>query len=148
MTKTNTKSIRLNPQTEAIYLKDYGSAYAGATRAAESFLWLKRSSLKGLKGKLSRQELTALVDSFKWSIFEEQYAIHHNMLIGHIEDSNQFESLGDRWGIDIPALIEKVNSMSIAEIFFLQEEIDRFWNVECAFGAPNPNLEKFLDTLT
>lgn len=147
MAKTNTKSIRLSPNTEAELVKLYGSAYAGGTRAAESYLWIRKYSLKTLKGKLTRSELSALIDSQNGSMFEEQFAINHSAFIAHIEDADQFDNIGARWGINVKGLIQKVTIMSVSEIFFLQEEIDRFWNIESAFGAPSPNLEKFLDTL-
>jgi len=148
MAKTNTKSIRLSPQTDAELVKLYGSAYAGGTRATEAFLWLRKYALKGLKGKLTKNELSALIDIQNGSIFEEQFAVNHSAFIAHIEDADEFEGIGEKWKIDIKALIEKVKNMSTCEIFFLQEEIDRFWNVEQAFGSPNPDLEKFLGTLT
>ena len=148
MSKTNTKSIRISPQSDAELKKLYGSAYAGGTRATEAFLWLRRYTLKGLKGKLTRDELSALTDIQNGSIFEEQFAVNHSAFIAHIEDANEFEGIGKKWNIDIKALIEKVKNMTTCEIFFLQEEIDRFWNVEKAFGSPNPDLEKFIGTLT
>ena len=148
MSKTNTKSIRLSPQTDAELVKLYGSAYAGGTRATEAFLWLRRYALKGIRGKFTKNELSALIDIQNGSIFEEQFAVNHSAFIAHIEDANEFEGIGRRWDIDIKVLIEKVNHLNTCEIFFLQEEIDRFWNVEKAFGSPNPDLEKFLGTLT
>lgn len=148
MSKTNTKSIRISPQSDAELKKLYGSAYAGGTRATEAFLWLRRYTLKGLKGKLTRNELSALTDIQNGLIFEEQFAVNHSAFIAQIEDSDWFDHIGERWQVDVKALIKKVEQMTTCEIFFLQEEIDRFWNVEKAFGSPNPDLEKFLGTLT
>ena len=148
MSKTNTKSIRISPQSDAELKKLYGSAYAGGTRATEAFLWLRRYTLKGLKGKLTRDELSALTDIQNGLIFEEQFAVNHYAFVAHIEDSDWFDHIGERWQVDVKALIKKVEQMTTCEIFFLQEEIDRFWNVESALGSPNSNLEKFLDTLT
>lgn len=142
MAKTNTKSIRLNPQTEEEFEKLFGSAYAGGTRAAEAYLWLRRYTLKGIKGILTENELYAITDSLNGSIMEPQFIVNQSAVIAHIEDADQFEGLGKKWDIDINALIEKLKSMSPADLYFLHDEIDRFWNIPGAYGSPNPELGK------
>jgi hypothetical protein len=41
----------------------------------------------------------------------------------------------------------KLEKLTASQIFFLQEEISRYWHVEKAYGAPHPDAEKFLETL-
>jgi hypothetical protein len=130
-------------------MKIWGTSYQAGTRAIEAYKWIRRYSVNSLKGKLTKKELSAIVDSLNGSMFEDQFAINHVAFIAHLEDADKFESLGVRWGINIDSLKKKIEKMSPAEIYFLQEEINRFWTLESenGYGSPNPALEKLLNFL-
>jgi predicted 3-demethylubiquinone-9 3-methyltransferase (glyoxalase superfamily) len=77
-----------------------------------------------------------------------QAQVNPEVVLAGLEDAEKFDHLSDRWGIDFEVLINKIKSLSVAGLYFLQEEIDRFWNEPSAYGAPSPDLELFLDKFT
>lgn len=49
--------------------------------------------------------------------------------------------------LTMPQVKEKVNKLTSAQVFFLQDEINRFWHEPKAYGAPEPDLNKFIKAM-
>lgn len=141
-------STRVDKKAIVQLQKLYGNNSAGTSRAAECFPYIRRAVIAEIKGTFQINELHAIIDSFNGTIIDPQYSANKQMLIAHLEDANQYEYIGKRFNIDIQDLLKKVQELTTAQAFFLQEEIYRFWNVEEAYGNPNPNLKKFVEDLT
>lgn len=138
-------TVRITEDLEKKYKALYGTKTTGAQEAVECFLYLRAHTLAGLKCYFTKNELSALIDIQNGTIMQSQFAISKEVLIAEIQDSNKIEGLAARWGININKLISKIGNLFAAQVYFLQSEINRFWNVPEAYGSPSPDLEKFLD---
>ncbi len=125
----------------------YGNNSAGTSRAAECFPYIRRATLTEIKGIFNKNELHAIIDSFYGMIIEPQYSANKQMFIAHLQNSNNYENIGKRWNVNINHVIEKVNKLTTAQAFFLQEEIHRFLNLEYD-NKQNPELNNILEDLT
>lgn len=92
-----------------------------------------------MKGYFTRNELTGLTAIQNGIALEPRYQANPGMFIAHTEDGEKFEAMSRRYDFDWMSFIEKVRRLNPAQVYFLQEEIDRFWNDE------NRDLVKFLD---
>lgn len=106
--------------------------------ALQGYEVLRKYTLPRLKGLFSRQELTALVAIQNGTMITREYLANVNMFVAHIEDGATYEPIYFD-GIDLPALLGKARAMHPADVFFLQEEIARFWENE------SRDLDAFLD---
>jgi hypothetical protein len=132
-------------------LKDLfgGSNNENGRNALDSFLSLYstwNANVMNGDGKIfTRQELCYLVDIQNATIFEPRIAVSHRTWIATIEDSDELDKTGEKWKVDVAQLIEKVNKLTSSEVYFWRLAINRFWQVEDAYGSPAPDLKKFLD---
>lgn len=133
------------------HLKDLfgGSNNENGRSAIDGFLNLYYSwdaNLKRGDGKIfSRKELCYLVDIQNGTIFDARIAVSHRTWIAEIEDSDELDRMGEKWEVKAKDIIEKVNGLNSADVYFWRLTIQRFWQVEDAYGSPAPDLEKFLD---
>lgn len=116
----------------------------GVNHACEAYVSLRKFTLRDLHGKFTRDELGFLCDIQNATMFTPEYAGVRDLWIGNIEDADRLDGTGEKWGLDVPGLVKKIKGMPAAEVFFMQEEIERFWNVAGTYGSPNPSLEKFM----
>lgn len=123
----------------------WGSGYRGTEKAIKAYNRLSRISLENIKGVFSREELYALIDCQQGVIFDPTWASQKKALIFSLEDAEKYDNLSGRWNIDFSKLIETINQLTVSQLYFLQEEIDRFWNHKEAYGAPSPDTEIFID---
>lgn len=47
----------------------------------------------------------------------------------------------------MPQVKAKIEALTSAQVFFLQDEINRFWHEPKAYGAPQPDINKFLEVM-
>jgi hypothetical protein len=108
------------------------------------FVW--ETNIKKGDGKIfTKKELSYLVDIQNATIFEARMAVSNRTWIAEIEDSDELDHMGEKWEVDARDIIKKVNNLTSSDIYFWRLAINRFWQVESAYGSPMPNLEKFLD---
>lgn len=126
-----TITIRIDtPGAEERLAKLHGNKTNGATRAVEAYLAIRNLTMPRLVGRFTQNELKYLVDIQNGTIFQAGIAASARTWIAEVEDSDTFDYMGKKWGVNVPTLIEKIKQMASAEIFFMREEIDRFWNAD------------------
>lgn len=138
----STLTVRADEMVREHLKKAYDTLYNGGTRALELFVALRKQNLREIKGVFTREELVGLLSGFNGTIMEPQYMINQSMLIAHIEDADIYEFSFSSNNADSKVVIEKVKTLSSAQILFLQEEINRFWNQDSAY---NSDIEKFIE---
>lgn len=120
-------TVRLNPN-QAEKIQEYGKAISSTIEGmTEGFLAIRNHTLLELKGIFTREELVALTDSLKGTLLEENFKPNKSMAVAHLEDFEQFENGISRHGANPEELFEKFQKLTSAQIYFLQEEILRFW---------------------
>lgn len=117
----------------------YGKPGTGASVAAEAFVFIRRYTLRELKGVFTKEELHGIIDNLNGLIFESQFQANPQMFAVHLEDGEIYDNLSTRWGFKWKTFIEKVKSLTSAQAFFLQEEIRLFWD------ADERNLDEFVE---
>lgn len=99
----------------------YPSLNFGAQRAIKSWIPLRQSTLRGLKGIFNSNELKCLTELLIDIRFEPNLAHNPQILVTALKDSVDFGKILD---FDINNLVTKILSLKPAEIFFLQEAIE------------------------
>jgi hypothetical protein len=112
------------PDYEAQKLAEiYPSLNFGAQRAVRSWVTLRQSTLRGLKGIFTETELEFVSKLITNINFEPSLAHNQEILISLLKDAFEFEKVDQKTNIDSKALIKKISGLKPAEIFFLQEAI-------------------------
>lgn len=123
-----TSSFRIDQPTKEELSQIWGSVSAGATKAVEAYVNLRKRVLQDMKGYFSKDELTALVDNQNGTIFSPDLFSISGTWVHGVEDGIKYDGLDSRWNIDRDDLIEKLNALSDVQAYFMREEIDRFWS--------------------
>ena len=125
-------------QLEEIYQKPG----TGASVAAEAYVFIRRHTLRELKGMFSREELMGIISNLNGTMQQPEFQANPVMFAAHLEDGELYELLGKQYSFDFEILMQKVKMLTSAQVFFLQEEIRLFWDNE------GRDLEKFIKDLT
>ena len=61
-----------------------------------------------IKGKLTESEWKLLADSLNGTLVDGTFRFASSALVAHIEDADKFDSVGERWSVDVAKLCEKL----------------------------------------
>ena len=89
---------------------------------------IRRYSLNEIKGKFSSAEWSYMADSLNGTMITPEFRCMTGALALSIEDSNGLDGLGAKWGVDVSALINKVNRLTGAQVDAVFTRISAFWN--------------------
>ena len=101
---------------------------------------LRVVALATLKGVFTSNELSLIADNLNGTMIDAAFKANPSVLVAHIEDGDMYEGLGAKWEVDIKALCEKVRSLNHLQVFFLNDEILRWWDKQFC------SLEGFVKT--
>lgn len=133
-------SLYTNPQLMDAVAGLYGKQGEGVTSALDCFLELNRR-MTAIKLPFSREELIAIIDAYNGTMMDRKFFVLDFFRV-QMEDAEAYESTCTRHGCDVQTLIEKAGTLHYAELFFMLEQINRFWNV-----GNGVDLEGFLKKL-
>lgn len=146
---TKNITIRVSEETADFLSKMYDNPTAGATISVQiveqmmkqagatpdtlvssmQFLQQIRAySTRELKGKLTSDEWKYLADSLNGTMITPEFRCNQGGLIASIEDSNDFDGLGEKWEVDVPAFIEKVKILTGAQVDAIYTHVEKFWS--------------------
>ena len=145
--KDKTVTITVTQKLADEFSALYKNHTAGMRLSAETFMQLRTSTMYELKGKFTKPEIIALTDNLNGTMMQVEYATNGNMLIAHIEDGEKYEGVCSKHGANLNDLSAKIASLTSAQVLFLQDEINRFWNEPKAYGSPTPDLDKFIEAM-
>lgn len=117
-------------------------------RILDTFISQRTAALRSMKKMFTGEELTGLCDMYNGTYFETYWMYDKGALIAELTDSDKLENVSGRFGFDFGILVKKLEGLSELQVFYLNLEIYRFWNVEKAYGSPSPNLEMFIKLFT
>jgi hypothetical protein len=142
---TATVSTRLDEaiikQLEEIYQKPG----TGASVAAEAYVFIRRHTLRELKGMFKKEELIGMISNLNGTMQQPEFQANPVMFAAHLEDGETFDFLSQQYGFDFEILMQKVRKLTAAQVFFLQEEIRLFWYDE--YASTDGALDAFIGKL-
>lgn len=126
---------------EKIYKKSDAEAF---NRIVSYFLQEKKLKEKQLKGFFSKEEWVGMLQSFNGTIISFDIGLSitippKQILLAQMEDAISLDGADTFHGFQGDKLLEKINTLSEAEVLFILEEIYIFWNTN-----ENTSLEEFL----
>ncbi len=122
----NTKiyTVRLSPAAEACITRHENKSQ-GINLAVEAWLACEGQARRKLKGKFTVSELCSFIDLLNSSIIPVTYA---DSFRHEFEDGCSFENLEEKWGIEKGVVLEKLDTMSMAEYIVLVLWAREFWD--------------------
>jgi len=125
----------------------YENTSKGAAFAVDAYPYLRRYTLNEIRGIFTKEELSSMVDNLNGIIMQSVFMINADVFISSLEVGVEYEDLENKWGVDSVKLFEKINMLTAAQVYFLQDEIRRFWEIPTAYGSPSPDLDKLIKDL-
>jgi hypothetical protein len=138
------KSITFRADEDlASQLEDlYESKGGGAERIIPGFMTIRKYTVHELHGVFTKEEFAAIIASQNGLLLEPKVQANGKMLQAHLEDSEKYEGNISGNSAKLKELLEKVNNLTAAQIYFLQDEIEIFWR------TGKETLEKFISRFT
>jgi hypothetical protein len=134
---------RINEKSEEFFKTNFKSVNSGAEYLLESIPAVARIYAGyQLKGKFTADELKLIIDVMNGTMLTAQFAGQH--LLPNVQDGIALDHLDEKWEIDADKLKEKIKSLSIPDIFFLEIWIQGFWQQNTESGV---ELEKYIEEL-
>jgi len=143
---TNDPTIRITQELADQIDQRYTSRTNGVNRLTALALRLEDRAINEIQRQFfTEEELTAMIDAQNGVLLDERSWGNKKLYLFGLEDAFQLEGLGARHGCDYASIEKKILELSDMAFFILHEDLYRFWNERPAFGAPAPELEKFLE---
>lgn len=98
---------------------------------------IRRRSQNELKGIFAPAEWSLMADSLNGSIITPEFRCAFSALVISIRDSDEYDGLGAKWGVNIKELCGKIEMLTSAQIDAIFTRVEEFWEDE------NRNLEKW-----
>lgn len=80
-----------------------------------------------LKGLFTVQEWVFLADAFNGTLIDDVFCANKGAFIAGCEDAERFESTAQRHSVDLPAFIDKINTLHGANIEAIYSRIKDYW---------------------
>lgn len=125
-----TKNITVRiPENIVKWLDGKKSSYNGAVvDALEKAMFIEAYTMNEIKGKLNDEEWKYLADALNGSLALGTFRYSSSALVASIEDSNQLDNLGEKWGVDVKVLTDKIDAMPASQIDAIHTRVEEFWN--------------------
>lgn len=121
-------TVRLPIAISEKLTEDFGNFSTATQLILETFEKLKKVNIEELKGYFTQEEITALADSQNGVMLSPDFIYKKGFLISQLEDFEKFESGISRHGADPATLLEKIEKLPSAQVYFLILDISAFWN--------------------
>lgn len=120
------------PKTPSVYIRDNIDVELSArgdsrsqtiNRDLERLYFLYKRALA--KISFTKGEAWLIVDALNGAVFDARSA---SMLWASIEDSIKLDGTADKWNVDGPVLVKKLQSLSELECLAVIDAVERFWS--------------------
>jgi len=120
----------------------YESKGGGAERIIPGFMTIRKYTLHELQGVFTKEEFAALVAVQNGLLLDPKVQANGKMLNAHLEFSETYDRNISGNRAILNELLEKINNLTAAQVYFLQDEIEIFWR------TGKETLEKFISRFT
>lgn len=93
-----------------------------AARDLERYYSLLAAELAGIE--LSEAEASLVCDALNGTLFEPHTI---RLLWAEVDDAIRHDGLAEKWGVDGPALVERLRSLTPGQAYALVDAVERFW---------------------
>lgn len=142
--KTVTATIRLDENTSSLYSKRSDQLSPALYQAVVAFMQLSKLTLLELKGKFTKSELVAIIDTLNGTMREDRY-MRPAFLLAEMEDSEKLDGISSRHEFDFTSFREKLVTLTEAQTYYLMDRIYLFWERE---SSSDGSLEALIAELT
>lgn len=115
---------------EAERAYNYGFSPFDISESLAALQMIRRRSEVELKGVFTPAEWMLMAGSLNGTIATSDFRCYPSALAANIEDSDKFDNMGEKWGVNIPRLIDKINRLTAAQVDAVFTRIEEFWNDE------------------
>ncbi len=91
---------------------------------------IRRRSQGELKGIFTPAEWSYMADSLNGTMITAEFRCLPVALVAGIEDSDQYDGLGAKWGVDVKKLCAKVEKLTAAQVDAVFARVEAFWDSE------------------
>ncbi len=135
-------SSKINDHDADKLIAVFGSKYEGVKRAVEGFMAIRDYSLAEIrKLNFTTEELTSMISSLNGTMSSNaRMQCNVGAFNAHMEDFEKLDNGVSSYGADYNSLMKKLENLSAAQVFFLQDEIYRWWEI-------NTDMEGFISSL-
>ena len=124
-----TVGIYLRPETEKELSARGENRSHVIARDLDRFYNLCRRAIREVP--LSEKEACLIVDTLNGVILDAGTAQY---LWAEVEDSVKLNNLAEKWGVDGPALVEKLRDLNALQAMALVDGAERFWQMSDRMG--------------
>ncbi len=144
----NSKQIRVLERLLENITSRYASANGGVNRALYLLENLEKRLTAEIRGLFTEDQLKAILDANNGTLISEPFWGSQRAMVIQMQDGDEYDQLGKKWGVSIEAICNKINKLSPAAFLYFHEEIYRFWNEPPAYGSPSPSITSFIEKYT
>lgn len=89
------------------------------------YLFMLDMARRELVELITGDEMALIVDVLNGTLFADPYSVQ--ILPVDIEDSLLIDGYAEKWGVDGPALVEKLNRLDLRHLMALADAAERYW---------------------
>lgn len=141
--ETKTITIRV-PLEHLDYLKNNPLGYNGAiVSCIEKCKMIEKYADREIRGVFTPAEWKYLADSLNGTMAVGDFRYIPSALVANVEDSAKYDGLDEKWGVDISALVAKINGLSCSSADAIFRRVEAFWD-EC-WRNPDTDIDKWAE---
>lgn len=147
--KQKTISIRVLPAVDEFLTNNFKTASAGLSFCADAFKAISETSgtidynkiisdleifeqvrlysQRELKGKFAATEWKYLIDCLNGVIIPPQLRCHQSVLVASVEDSNSFDNLAAKWGVNMKEFVKELEALTGAQVDAVYRNVEIYW---------------------
>ena len=105
----------------------YDSNEEGAERIIPGFLALREATLEELRRIFTREEFFGIIASQNGVLLDPAFQASREAFKAGLEDFEKLEHGISHAGATLKHLLEKVDKLTAAQVYFLQDEVEIYW---------------------
>lgn len=119
------------PEDQARYIQEnYKNQNIGIITAIEALMTIRKYSTNELKGIFTPAEWSFLSDSLNGTMTTDSFRCNVGALVHHCRDAEELDGTARKWGVDLGALIIKIETLTAAQVEALYFRVEQFWEDE------------------
>lgn len=119
------------PEEQAKYIQEnYKNQNFGIITAIEVLMTIRKYSTNELKGIFTPEEWSFLADSLNGTMTTDAFRCNAQALAYHCRDAEELDGTARKWGVDLGALIIKIETLTAAQVEALYFRVEQFWEDE------------------
>lgn len=125
--ETKTITLRL-PVEQMEYLEQFDcSTNQAVVDLIDKVKAIEKYADRDIQGVFSAEEWKYLADSLNGTMVEGDFRYLKGALVASVEDSATYDSLDQKWGVDVNALSDKINGLSSSAIEAIYRRVENYW---------------------